>query len=96
MNIQKMLQEAQKLQKKIKEFDKQIFDFNYKDLIVFQMDGSGKILNLKINNDIIDKDDPDTLQDLLITSINDAKSSIEKKKDEMQNSLAGQMPKGFF
>ncbi|MBR2651442.1 YbaB/EbfC family nucleoid-associated protein [bacterium] len=96
MNIQKMLQEAQKLQKKIEGFDKQVFDFNYKDLIIFQMEGSGKLLNLKINNELIDKDDPDTLQDLLITAINDAKASLDKKKNELQNSLAGQMPKGFF
>lgn len=96
MNIQKMLQEAQKLQKKIEGFDKQIFDFNYKDLIIFQMEGSGKLLNLKINNELIDKDDPDTLQDLLITAINDAKASLDKKKNELQNSLTGQMSKGFF
>ena len=96
MNIQKMLQEAQKLQKKIEGFDKQVFDFNYKDLIIFQMEGSGKLLNLKINNELIDKDDPDTLQDLLITAINDTKESLDKKKNELQNSLAGQMPKGFF
>lgn len=96
MNFQKMLQEAQKLQKKIKEFDNQIFDFNYKNLVNFQMNGVGVISNLKISADIIDKDDPDTLQDVLTLAINEARQELEAKKDSIQNSLTGQMPKGFF
>ncbi len=97
MNIQKMLQEAQKLQKKIKEFDNQVFDFNYKNLIAFQMNGLGVITNLKISNDLIDKDDPETLQDVVVVAINEARNEIEQKKNALQNSLTGGvMPKGFF
>lgn len=97
MNIQKMLQEAQKLQKKIKEFDNQVFDFNYKGLITFQMNGLGIITNLKISNDLIDKDDPETLQDVVVVAINEARNEIEQKKNDLQNSLTGgAMPKGFF
>lgn len=97
MNIQKMLQEAQKLQKKIKEFDNQVFDFNYKGLITFQMNGLGIITNLKISNDLIDKDDPETLQDVVVVAINEARNEIEQKKNALQNSLTGgSMPKGFF
>lgn len=96
MNIQKMLQEAQKLQKKIKEFDTQIFDFNYKNLVTFQMNGLGQVSNLKIDSSLIDKDDPDTLQDVITVAFNDALKELEQKKDKLQNSLAGQMPKGFF
>lgn len=97
MNIQKMLQEAQKLQKKIKEFDNQVFDFNYKGLITFQMNGLGIITNLKISNDLIDKDDPETLQDVVVVAINEARNEIEQKKNALQNSLtSGAMPKGFF
>lgn len=96
MNLQKMLQEAQKLQKKLKEFDNQVFDFNYKNLVTFKMSGLGVISELVINKDLIDKDDPDTLQDVLVVAINEARQDIELKKEKAQNSLTGQMPKGFF
>lgn len=96
MNLQKMLQEAQKLQKKLKEFDNQIFDYNYKNLVNFKMNGLGVISGLTINKDLIDKDDIDTLQDVLVLAINEARKDIETKKEKAQGALAGQMPKGFF
>lgn len=96
MNLQKMLQEAQKLQKKLKEFDNQVFDFNYKNLVTFKMSGLGVISELVISKDLIDKDDPDTLQDVLVVAINEARQDIELKKEKAQNALTGQMPKGFF
>lgn len=96
MNLQKMLQEAQKLQKKLKEFDNQIFDYNYKNLVSFKMSGLGVMSDLVISKDLIDKDDPDTLQDVLVLAINEARQDIEAKKEKAQNALTGQMPKGFF
>lgn len=96
MNLQKMLQEAQKLQKKLKEFDNQIFDYNYKNLVSFKMSGLGVMSDLVISKDLIDKDDPDTLQDVIVLAINEARQDIEAKKEKAQNALTGQMPKGFF
>lgn len=96
MNLQKMLQEAQKLQKKLKEFDNQVFDYNYKNLVSFKMSGLGVMSDLVISKDLIDKDDPDTLQDVLVLAINEARQDIEAKKEKAQNALTGQMPKGFF
>lgn len=96
MNLQKMLQEAQKLQKKLKEFDNQIFDYNYKNLVSFKMSGLGVMSDLVISKDLIDKDDPDTLQDVIVLAINEARQDIETKKEKAQNALTGQMPKGFF
>ena len=61
------------------------------------MNGSGIITNLKISNDLIDKDDPETLQDVVVVAINEARNEIEQKKNALQNSLTGgTMPKGFF
>lgn len=97
MNIQKMLQEAAaKLQKKIGEFESKTFEFNYKDLVQFQMNGKFEIENLKINPDLIDKDDPDTLQDVIAFAINEARKDLEQQKEEIQNNLAHSMPKGFM
>lgn len=96
MNLQKMLQEAQKLQKKLKEFDNQVFDYNYKNLVNFKMSGLGVISDLVISKDLIDKDDPDTLQDVIVLAINEARQDIEAKKEKAQSALTGQMPKGFF
>lgn len=97
MNIQKMLQEAaQKLQRKINEFENEIFDYDYKNLVKFKISGKFIISDLTINNDLIDKDDPETLQDVITVAINEAYKEIESKKEAIQNNLSKSMTKGFF
>lgn len=97
MNIQKMLQEAAaKLQKKMNEFDNEIFEFNYKELIKFKITGKCIISDMWINSDLIDKNDPETLQDVITLAINEAYKDIEQKKNAIQNGLSRSMTKGFF
>lgn len=97
MNIQKMLQEAaSKLQKKMNEFENETFDFNYKELVKFKISGKCVISDLWISSDLIDKDDPETLQDVIAVAINEAYKDVEQKKEVIQNSLSRSMTKGFF
>ena len=97
MNIQKMLQEAaSKLQKKMNEFENESFDFNYKELVKFKISGKFVISDLWISPDLIDKDDPETLQDVMALAVNEAYKDVEQKKEGIQNSLSRSMTKGFF
>ncbi len=92
MNIQKMIQEAQKaqqlLKKKIDEFDKQEFEYNSRDLVTVKINGALKVLDIKINKSIIDADDPDTLQDIILDAINMAIEETTNKKNKIADSIA--------
>ncbi|MGL4647526.1 MAG: YbaB/EbfC family nucleoid-associated protein [Mycoplasmoidaceae bacterium] len=97
MNIQNLMKQAQKMQadieKKTNEFNKKEFEFKIQnDLIVITILGNLEIKNIKINEDLIDKDDIDTLQDLLIEAINKATSEVQKEKEKLMPSV----PKGFM
>ncbi len=97
MNLQNLMKQAQKMQseieKKTNEFKKKEFEFSIKnDLVIVKILGSLEIKDIKINEDLIDKDDIDTLQDVLIEAINQAilNVSIEKEK------LMPNIPKGMM
>ncbi len=92
MNIQKMIQEAQRaqqlLKKKLDEFDNKEFEYSSRDMITVKISGALEILDIKISDKIIDPEDPDTLQDLIIEAINLAIKETTKKKNEIANSIA--------
>ncbi len=92
MNIQKMIQEAQRaqqqLKKKMDEFDSKEFEYCSRDMITVKISGALEILDIKISDKIIDPEDPDTLQDLIIEAINLAIQQTSQKKNEIANSIA--------
>lgn len=92
MNIQKMIQEAQRaqqqLKKKLDEFDSKEFEYTSRDMITVKISGALEILDIKISEKIIDPEDPDTLQDLVIEAVNLAIQQTSKKKNEIANSIA--------
>lgn len=92
MNIQKMIQEAQRaqqqLKKKLDEFDSKEFEYTSRDMITVKISGALEILDIKISEKIIDPEDPDTLQDLIIEAINLAIQQTSQKKNDIANSIA--------
>lgn len=95
MNIQKMMQEVQRLQKKVQEFDEKVFEYDYKGYIQFKLNGNLKLISMTINQNLIDPEDPETLQDLIVMGFNEAKAFIDSERNKLENSAKG-MPKGFF
>ena len=92
MNIQKMIAEAQRVQanlkKKMDEFDATEFEYSYQNYITVKIMGSLKIVDIQINKDIIDPEDPDTLQDLMIEAMNKAIIETTEKKNDIAKSIA--------
>lgn len=95
MNIQKMMQEIQRLQKKVQEFDEKIFEYDYKGYIQFKLNGNLKLISMTINQNLIDPEDPETLQDLIVMGFNEAKNFIDSERSKLETATKG-MPKGFF
>lgn len=99
MNIQKMMAEAQKLQKKMQEqndaFDAKLFEVKFKEYITIKIYGNCKIKEIVIADELIDPDDKDTLQDIIAEALNDAIGQVQDAKEEINAKLMPGMPGGF-
>lgn len=95
MNYQKMLKQAKemqaKLEKKVKEFDEQEFEFNYQKTILIRIKGSLEILSIDINKELVDPEDKTMLQEMIVEAINEAISSINEEKSKV-TSLGMNLP----
>ncbi|WP_125761703.1 YbaB/EbfC family nucleoid-associated protein [Companilactobacillus hulinensis] len=85
-NMANIMRQAQKMQKEVAAAQEQLSQTEYEghsvdDFAVVKMNGDKKVLDLKIDEKIIDPDDPDTLQDMLIDALNDGFSKVDKDKD---------------
>lgn len=88
MDFNKMMAQAKKLQAQIEkeeqEFKQNIFNFE-KQGIKLSMNGACQIVALDIHEVLIDPEDKETLQDLIVITINDAIDEILKKKEAIKN-----------
>ncbi|UTS70983.1 YbaB/EbfC family nucleoid-associated protein [Mycoplasma bradburyae] len=91
MNFQNLANQIKKMQremeKKIAEFEEKEYEYEYKKLIKSVIKGNLKIVKIEINKDLIDPEDPATLQEMVAEAINEAITDLEKKKDELTNTI---------
>lgn len=85
MNMNALMQQAQKMQKDMQAKQEQINNTNYdgtSELVDVVLKGDKKIVSIKFKNmDNFDKDDLDVLEDMIKIAINDAIAKIEKDFD---------------
>lgn len=92
MNMQAMMQQAQKIQKEILNSKKEIENKTYvctQSFVTVEMKGTKEIINIKIDQDNLDKDDIEILQDLLVVAINQNIKSINKDTDAKMSKFGG-------
>ncbi len=99
MNMQRILQEAQKMQAQIqkeqKELEGTIYEGN-SSIVSVKMNGKYQIVEVKVNLDeAIDASDKEMLEDMILLAVNDATKKIaqdkEKKMGKFGQGLAGLM-----
>ncbi len=86
MNIQNMMKQAQQMQERLQ---KQMAEMKVEasaggGMVTVVVSGHKQLLSLKLDPEVVSKDDVDMLQDLIVAAMNDA----HRKVDE---ALAGQM-----
>lgn len=102
MNINALMQQAQKMQqqmnKKQKELESKEYEFSSNGgAIKIKMLGSKEMTSLEIEEDLIDKEEKEMLQDMLMIAINEAISKIEEDFAEAMNGFgAGMKIPGMF
>ena len=98
MNIQAMMKQAKKIQKEMENAKKIIDDTIYEGSSSFvhvKVNGKKEIQKVKIEMDILEKEDIEMLEDLLVVSINDAMKKIDKDMEEKLGKYTQGMP-GLF
>ena len=96
MNINALMQQAQKMQqqmtKKQKELENKEYEFSSNGgAIKIKMLGSKQLISLDIDEDLLDKDEKEMLQDMLVVAFNEAVNAIDEDVSKEMESLSGGM-----
>ncbi len=96
-NMQGMMKQVQKMQK---DMEKEQEELNKKEFIgkaandYVQVTGTGDrtITDVQIKEEVIDPEDPEMLQDLVVTAVNDCLGNIEKETQETMGKYTKNIP----
>ena len=86
-NMQQMMKKMQKMQKDMMAAqenlkNEEVIGSVSGDMVQVIANGDGKILDIKIKEDIVDPEDIEMLQDMILTAVNDALEKSEKLKEQ--------------
>ena len=104
MNIQKLLKQAQDMQKQMQQMQEEAAKKEYEGksgggLVTITVTGSGEMKKVSIDPSLIKDDEKEMLEDLIVAAHNDAKQKAEQdSKDNINNAFGdmGKLPPGMF
>jgi len=90
VNIQQMMKQAQQMQERLQ---KQMAELKVEGnagggMVTVVVNGAKQIQSLKIDPEVVSKDDVEMLQDLIVAAINDAH---RKAEEQLSQNLGGMM-----
>ncbi len=92
MNMQAMMQQAQKLQRDMmkakNEIDEKTFT-STQGFLTIEMKGTKEVTSVKIDKENLDKDDIEMLEDMISLAVNDNVKKIEKETESKMGKFGG-------
>lgn len=87
MNMQNMMKQAQKLQKQMQESQEEIKATTFtgksaQEFVSVEFSGDYTMKSVTIKPEIIDAEDPETLEEMILSASNDALGQIAKLNEE--------------
>lgn len=101
-NMNNLLKQAQKFQQQMERMQKDLEDKTFEasvggGAVVAIANGKRQIVDIEIKPEVIDPDDPEMLQDLIITAVNESlKRAEEETANEMGKLTGGLNLPGMF
>ena len=92
MNMQAMMQQAQKLQRDMMKAKNEIDEKKFtstQGFLTIEMKGNKEVTSVKIDKENLDKDDIEMLEDLISLAVNDNVKKIEKETESKMGKFAG-------
>lgn len=92
MDINKLMQQAQAMQKQLEQANAQLNAMEFEGtasngLVKIVMNGEYKVVSVDIDPSILNVNDKDMIQDLIMIATNDATTKIDNSKKEKLGSL---------
>jgi DNA-binding YbaB/EbfC family protein len=92
--IQQMMKQAQQMQERLQ---KQMAEMRVKataggGMVTVEINGTKQMQSIKIDPEVVSKDDVEMLQDLILAAFNDAH---RKADEEMAEKMGGMLPPGM-
>jgi hypothetical protein len=97
MNMQEMMRQAQRMQKKLAQIREEAGQKTVEGtagggMVVVVANGKSEILSVKIQKDVIDANDPEMLQDLIVAATNQALQRANEMLQQELSALTGGAP----
>lgn len=97
MKLNQMMKQAQALQAKLKQ---QLDDIRVEataggGMVTVTMNGNKTVTGVKIDPEVVDRDDVEMLQDLVTAAVNEAARKVDEAAQREIGALAGNIP-GLF
>lgn len=91
MNIQQVMKQAQEMQERLQ---RQMAELRVEataggGMVTVTMNGSKQLLSLKLDPEVVSKDDVEMLQDLIVAAVNDANRKVEEHVAQSMGGLMG-------
>ncbi|KAA0258789.1 YbaB/EbfC family nucleoid-associated protein [Deferribacter autotrophicus] len=100
MNIQQLMKQAQKMQKKMMEIQEEVAKEIVEasaggGMVIARVNGKQELVEIKIEKDVIDPEDVEMLQDLIIAAVNEAIKKSQELMQEKMSQLTGGLGLNF-
>lgn len=100
MNIQKLMQQAQQMQRKMKVVQENLKNIEIEGesgggLVKVIMTASQEVKRISIDDSLIKKEEKEILEDLVTAAMNNAKAKADEKASEEMNDATGGMAGRF-
>ncbi len=95
MDIQKLLQQAQAMQKQLADMEDELNEKVYEGTsggsngVKVEINGGYEVQSITIGDDLMDLENKEMLQDMLLLAMNQALEEIAKDKEENLGSVTG-------
>ncbi|BAI79654.1 conserved hypothetical protein [Deferribacter desulfuricans SSM1] len=100
MNIQQLMKQAQKMQKKMLEMQeeaaKEVVEASAGGgMVTVKVNGKQELVEIKIEKDVVDPEDVEMLQDLVLAAVNEGIKKSQELMQEKMSKLTGGMGLNF-
>ncbi len=91
MNIQAMMQQAKQMQERLQ---KQMADLRVEataggGMVTVVMSGAKQVQSIRIDPEVVSKDDVEMLQDMIVAAVNDAHRKVDEQLGQQMSGLMG-------
>ncbi len=97
MNIQKLMKQAQQMQEKLLQ-EQGALELEVSvggGMVTIKMNGLKQLLDVKIDPEVLDPDDPGMVSDLILAAVNEAGRKVDEELQQKLGGMTGGLP-GLF